>query len=409
MVSRLPPPQTPSAKFDPTELAKRALSIISQMHELRRPYVIPDEQSLSRVIENVFWSSLDRYERIPLKARIFFAPIAALTGAEYIIRLANPVPVSKESIRNLAPAHPPDGGLLAMRDSVGTLRFEAILGSYPFAGGRAQPSWLCVESKDVGSFRISHRSEPILEFTRGYVKQLGGMSLDRTTAEALIMGAMSPTTRASDRAWPIAQMLMDIGEAIDSLGHGGALWIVPSDTPVPADLRDLGQRIEMGSSWWTAYEQLWDLRTLSTRVASSLTVPDMELQYAAQEWDLARREALTRSVANLSAVDGAILVTTSPSVVAFNVIGHFVNAKRVLRPTDPSDLSKREEVPPSDFGGSRHRSAINFCASHSPASAIVASHDGGITVFASTEEGVVTGTRVSMIRSDAEVRGADSH
>lgn len=376
------------------------------MHELRRPNVIPNKQSLSRVIEDVFWSSLDRYERIPLKARIFFAPVAALTGAEYIIRLTNPVPVSKESIRGLAPAHPPDGGLLVMQDSAGTLRVEAILGSYPFAGGRAQPNWLCVESKDAGCFRISNRSELILEFTRGYVKQLGGMSLDRTSAEGLIMGAMSPTTRASDRAWPIAAMMMDLGEAIDALGHGGALWIVPSDTPVHDDLRDLGQRTEMDSRWWTAYEERWDDRTLLTRVATSLTTPDMELQYAAQEWDLARRDALTRSVARLSAVDGAILVTTSPSVIAFKVIGHFGDAKRIFRPTDPSDRSKREEVPPSVFGGSRHQSAINFCASHSPASAIVASHDGGITVFASTEEGVVTGTRVSMIGSDSEVPGA---
>jgi hypothetical protein len=94
----------------------------------------------------------------------------------------------------------------------------------------------------------------------------------------------------------------------------------------------------------------------------------------------------------------------SPEVLAFGVICNtFTPAAEVLRATDLSTPTTGEVVDPSVFGGSRHRSAIDFCSTYSPAGALVASHDGGLTVFASLKGGSVIGSQVSLIASDAEV------
>ena len=172
------------------------------------------------------------------------------------------------------------------------------------------------------------------------------------------------------------------------------------------DLAELGNRVEMDSTWWKPYEEMWGNGTSDAGLTSG-SGTDLDLRYAAQQWDLSRRESVIRSVAALSRIDGAIVVNCSPAVLGFGVICHKFGAPATtaLRVIDPSDPFAGEEVPSSEFGGSRHRSAINFCSSHSPAAAIVASHDGGLTVFASIERGTAIGTRVSMIGSDAEVQG----
>src|SRR5437667_11303516 len=127
--------------FDPAELATKTLGIIGQMNEVRRPYFVPTERSLTQVVKDVFWSSLDRYEGDPLTVRIFFAPSAALARSANIVRFDSPCPVSTTTIRDLSPAHALDGGLLVVEEANDSLSFRGILGSFPFVGGRASPVW----------------------------------------------------------------------------------------------------------------------------------------------------------------------------------------------------------------------------------------------------------------------------
>src|SRR5262245_55983507 len=61
--------------MDAASIAKTALIIIRQMHELRRPKFLPSEGELCRMVKDVFWASLDKYEGIPLEVRLFYAPV----------------------------------------------------------------------------------------------------------------------------------------------------------------------------------------------------------------------------------------------------------------------------------------------------------------------------------------------
>jgi hypothetical protein len=126
---------------------------------------------------------------------------------------------------------------------------------------------------------------------------------------------------------------------------------------------------------------------------------------AAQEWDGARKSSLARSIASLAGTDGAILMDGSPRVLEFGVIYNKFSqpATSVLRTFHPSRPLKGVAVDAAEFGGSRHRSAIDFCSNNHPAGALIASHDGGLTVFVSLAHGTVIGNHVSSIPSHPDV------
>jgi hypothetical protein len=255
--------------------------------------------------------------------------------------------------------------------------------------------------------RISTGFEPILEFTGGSIRQLGGMLFDRSSAEVLLMRARLFPAEPAGLDWHVSSAILDIAFAIERLGTGGALWILPAGSSLGGDLESRGKRIEMHARWWEPYKEMWERRTSTIRLLNPGCDQGHEfLQQAAQQWDLSRRHALARSISSLAKVDGAIVINGSPQVLAFGVIcNDFSNpARKVLQSNNPSRPDIGDVVGVPKFGGSRHRSAIDFCSSHSPAGAVVASHDGGLTVFASLEKGRVIGSRVSLISSDAEVK-----
>jgi hypothetical protein len=210
-----------------------------------------------------------------------------------------------------------------------------------------------------------------------------------------------------DHAWEIARTILNIGRAIEQLGTGGALWVLAGDRPIPEELADCGRGVGVGGDWWEAFREEWENRTAVIRLLNPGCDQGHEfLQDAAQLWDFVRRASVLESIASLAGVDGAILINASPDVLAFNVVCNAFPAQtEILQAIDPMrPLVGGKLVERSTFGGSRHQSAIDFCSALAPAGALVASHDGGLTVFASHEKGRVFGSKVSLIQSDSEVR-----
>lgn len=392
--------------IDGQGIAGRVIAVLEQMNAVRRPSVVPSLNALAAAFEQVFWSSLDHYEGAPLRARVFFTTLETVTNSPSIIRLQELIVFSSSTIRQLAPAHAADGGLLVVEDASGRLFVAGILSSFPSVHG-AKPWWISIESRNTGVVRVSSGSSPILEFTRGDVRQLGGMAFDRTSAEVLLMTANLFPTEPTGLSWEIAAAILDIAFAIERAGDGGALWILPATLSASSEVDGLGHGVSMRPESWEPYRESWERRTSVIRLLNPGCDAGHEfLQAAAQEWDALRRLALINSIASLAGVDGAVVVDGSPRVLEFGVICNKFRkpAERVRKLTNPSNLLAGEDVDASHFGGSRHRSAIDFCSSSSPAGAVVASHDGGLTVFVSTSIGDVIGSKISLIRSDAEVQ-----
>ena len=90
-------------------------------------------------------------------------------------------------------------------------------------------------------------------------------------------------------------------------------------------------------------------------------------------------------VANLTAVDGATVITGRYEVLAFGAkIGRRDGSPRVneVIVTEPVEGARAEVVEPAQLGGTRHLSAAQFVHDQHDAIALVASQDGRFTVFA---------------------------
>jgi hypothetical protein len=91
------------------------------------------------------------------------------------------------------------------------------------------------------------------------------------------------------------------------------------------------------------------------------------------------------SIAGLTAVDGATLVTDRYELLAFGVkIARPDGRPRVeqVLVTEPIDRGEAAVVAPVQLGGTRHLSAAQFAQDQKDAVALVASQDGHFTIFA---------------------------
>ena len=101
-------------------------------------------------------------------------------------------------------------------------------------------------------------------------------------------------------------------------------------------------------------------------------------------WQDALNEAI-HAVAGLTAVDGATVLTDRYEVVAFGAkIGRRDGwpAVEQIAVTEPIEGGVAAIVHPTRLGGTRHLSAAQFVQDQHDALALVASQDGGFTVFA---------------------------
>lgn len=389
--------------IDSKAISKNVLAIINQKAEFKSSSTAtPSEETLSRVIETVFWGSLEKYEGHSIKIKAYFISKEALSSPG-VVWLDFPCAVTLDAIRKLSSAHCSDGGILIVESDNSEALIYGLRGNFPSVRGEA-PSWLCVESRGIGIIRISYSKRPIFEINRGKIKQLGGMTFDRNSAATLLISTgLFRGNSINHFNLGIAHALLDVAFEIEETGKGGALWILSDKFGLSGELDGLGKLTRMGNDWWEPYIEIWEERTSTQQLIQRGIDDDLVFQ-AVQEWDLSRRHALTKTIAGLAGVDGAIVMNGSPELLAFGVVcNKFINpALNVLRATDPTNLSIGEVVHKDEFGGSRHQSAIDFCSSYHPAGALVASHDAGLTVFVSLEKGKVIGSRISMIPSGSK-------
>jgi hypothetical protein len=98
---------------------------------------------------------------------------------------------------------------------------------------------------------------------------------------------------------------------------------------------------------------------------------------------------LSRVIANLSAIDGAVVLDKRLGLLGFGaeVSAELPAPSRVLRALD----TEGRECEPDDVEnvGTRHRAAYRFVQDHARGLAIVISHDGGVSFVANRQEQVV--------------------
>ena len=323
----------------------------------------PDVATIELIIETAFWASLRREEGyMPQISLAFVAPQAV----EWPLMFGRSLPFAAEPVTRLAPAVERPGIHL------GVWRVEGQLSVWG-ATRRLPPSCFVLEVVAPGLLVVKHsrggESEKFVNVAvlQGdqvkVIDEASARSLDCPDLLRFLLGLDNQDANTES-----ANPLIHLAISMRGHGRGGSLLVVPA-----------------GSELWReslAQPVLYDVVPPFSILAELLR--DQPPGKQGQGWTEAFRRAVD-TVAGLTAVDGATVMTDNYEVLAFG-------AKIVRRPgfsqvsalnvTEPIEGAVAKVVDPGQLGGTRHLSAAQFVNDQRDSIALIASQDGRFTVFA---------------------------
>lgn len=329
----------------------------------RKAAAVPDIAAIEAMIDAAFWTSLRREEGyMPRISLAFVAPETVESPLNFERRL----PLAAQPLTKLAPAVERPGIHLGVwRD-----------GEQFFVWGatRNLPAFcLVLEVIAPGLLVVKHsRGEESQKFVNVAVLQGDEIKMiDEESARLpdcpdLLTSLLGfDTQHASSES---VSVLIHLAISMRAHGRGGSLLVVPSRTEMWRE--SMLQPFLYGLV--PPYSALAGL--MQRRAADD---PD-------RRWVDALQHAVD-SVAGLTAVDGATVITNEYEVLAFGAkIVRRAGSSQVTEVimTEPIAGTRAEVAEPAQLGGTRHLSAAQFVRDQPDAVALVASQDGRFTVFA---------------------------
>jgi hypothetical protein len=325
-----------------------------------------------------------------------------------------------DELRRLAPSTPFETSLIGAHAEDDELRIWGIAHSgpawlAPTSGGRRLiPNWTydpIVHVTGPGQLAVRCAGKLVGALERGIVVDAMMDVFDSEWLPAMFAGererirsehavrqaeTKSPTLVEHSLVARIGQhMLRRIIQLVRGAGHGGMVLVVAAPTGAdPPGLEGLRPKYrfrhdEPAQRYRTL---LFEILERVAAATSKSTVdwadfaldasPDLErLERAVFEW--------SRVVANLTAIDGAVVLDKRLGLLGFGaeVSAELPAPARVWRALD---IEGHEREPNSvENVGTRHRAAYRFVQAHPDGVALVISHDGGVSFVANREREIV--------------------
>lgn len=293
---------------------------------------LPPFEKIDQVFKEVFWTSLTKEEGRPCLPRLIFSPDnTKLKNAHWF---SSPVSLKKKFLHKLVQVQ--GEGLLVWS----FINDEAfVTGILPFT--ESLPQDFIISSAQEGSIECTWSSFRLLTYNKGEMHKLSTCALPSVSD----LGRYLYETFSSIEL----HYLVRISNQIIKNGHGGSVWIL-GDGVKPKGI-DIG------------YPLIKDGEKLMSKM------PNHE-----------KRRVWVDSVAYMTGLDGAVLVNYDLSIEGF---GAFIHGNQSTRIHQLQVNGTEIEIDSNQIGGGRHRSAVQFCRSHSPAAAIVVSQDTRATLIVS--------------------------
>ena len=361
--------------------------------------------------------------RLSLSEPDAFAPTAGPPAGLHRLVFTRPLPLDQHELRRLAPAVDFSRSLIGAAAGRGEPRIWGVIHSGPqwlqsVRGGRETeqtiPPVLIVAATGPGRLLVTAGAVTLAELRNG---TLSGRAVDVFQARWLNerlsdVGRVTRATHMRDRekageSWTEVQstfgavlaghVLRRIVTTIRAAQHGGTLIMVPSGRVSELLLDGRYMRVKYG---FTDEEPRRRFLTLMGHIMNELArgeAAGKEIGWSAYEASLSHQlsqldEALfevAHLVADLTRVDGTVLMTDRLEVVGFGVeiAGELPEVLRVARAHD-LEGAEREWVR-TDRVGTRHRSAYRLCQAVRDALALVVSQDGDLRFIRWHDDGVV--------------------
>jgi len=350
------------AKRDPSP---RLFGRHSSRYSLPYPLdTLPSLDHLVSLVNTVFWASLKREEGRHLSFSVGYEKASSSSSQTFAF---TPEGFTSEKLAKMAPAiGSPQSSALVTPDDNGNLVIWGLSRFWgtPFSIKVLDPGQLIVSfgMKNVAAISGSKAVVPI---------RYGSIS----------SSIWSPFERHNEEdhsAWSdlLFNQVLEVVRAVRRLGHGGALIIVPDgegwrelvDKPIP--YQPSGR-----------YSPVKETLTALQELTKDDSPRSDDRSYYWRMLD----EAIT-SIAQLTAVDGAVVITPD-----LDVLGFGVKLKAVVEPPECTEivcidpLDQTDSLTPvrlgEEFRGTRHQSAARFVFCHKQAVAIVVSQDRNVTAF----------------------------
>ena len=337
------------------------------------PEIVPISSSqFRRFVETAFWASLKQEEG---RFHEFSLLVHPLNTYNHRFVFNKPLKFSADHLAKLAPAlDPAANGILVWPDHEGELlvRGFAPLGDMGLAATTIAPGQIIVSFKQIGMLHFTALiSGTRLEFVgvSEFLTWLVPEAKDKRRID-VFREDWQRVRRAID--------YRDIAADMRAHQHGGALLMVDPKS----DWREsFSQPITFSGE---PYSKVWfDVAHRDQTIE--------ELKSEEPLWTVSPRYRAAidstrkslRTIGQLTAVDGATLISYDLEVLAF---GAKIKPRGADRPTfalisEPFKDSAATEIPLAALGGTRHQSAAQFVYDQRNALAFVASQDGRLSAM----------------------------
>jgi len=341
----------------------------------------PDAATIEAIIDATFWASFRPEEgRFPKISLAYLSP--EQSGQPLL--LARPLPLTTAVLSKLAPAvERPEIhlGVWSIDNELQVWGATKRIPSFCFVLEDVEPGLLVIKHRRIEGFG-KYANVVVLKGEQIKVIDEKGTSLP--DCPALLKSLLAFTSSDPDGKHPGMNVLVQLAASMRAHGHGGALLVVPT-----------------GSDAWRSSIAQPILYSTAPPFASLAELMRKDVKEEDErQWEGAVRRSVD-TIAGLTAVDGATLITDQYELLAFGA--------KIRRPagslpvehwvvTEPIVGNQSTVVQPTEHGGTRHLSAAQFVFDQRNALALVASQDGRFTIFAwSPCEDMVHAHRVDVL------------
>lgn len=322
----------------------------------------PQVADIEALIDVAFWASLLREEQSTPKISLAFMPPSEGTA----LMFAGTMPFTAQALTKLAPAVERPGLHLGIwRDGSGGYCIWGVTRAVPpfsLVVEVVAPGLLVIkESRTVGA---KYANLAVLEGNRIRIIDHDAPLAPNCPADLLALLRFD----LNDEGEKSSNILVDLAGSMRQHGRGGSLLIVPSS-----------------NNSWPESIVLPVAYSVSPPYAKMARLLGMEsVKRENSDWQRSIDRTI-QTIAGLTAVDGATLITETYDVLAFGA----KIARRDGQPmvqqiilSEPVIGNRPVVMHPTEIGGTRHLSAAQFVQDQPDAIALVASQDGRFTVFA---------------------------
>ena len=322
----------------------------------------PPAGIIEAIVDATFWASLRPEEgRFPKISLAYLSPEQAGQPLMFEQRL----PLVPAILTRLAPAVERPGIHLGVWSEDGELYVwgaTRVIPSFGFVLEDVEPGLLVIKHRRIEGFG---KFANVVVLKGEQVKIVDEQGTSLPDCPALLKALLAFTSSSWNES---VNVLVQLAASMRAHGKGGSLLVVPA-----------------GSESWResiVHPILYSVVPHFSRLAD-LVEKDLT-GLSENVWEASVRRAVD-TVAGLTAVDGATIITDRYEVLAFGTKirrpDRSAPVERIVL-TEPIFGNQAEEISPTQLGNTRHLSAAQFVNDQRDALALVASQDGRFTIFA---------------------------